>query len=92
MPEPSVAGIVVDTQRVRKLAIEIAQVSKYIYLKNPIVVLFLNEMHPRKSYLKMRLKSNVMDIRYEFRFKSDMTEILIRALINNGIVSARDLE
>ncbi len=82
----------VDTQRVRKLAIETAQVSKYIYLKKPIVVLFFNEMYQRKSYLKMRLKAYVMDIRYEFQFKSDMTEILIRALINNGIVSAMDLE
>ena len=82
----------VDTQRVRKLAIETAQVSKYIYLKKPIVVLFFNEMYQRKSYLKIRLKAYVMDIRYEFQFKSDMTEILIRALINNGIVSAMDLE
>lgn len=34
-----------DTQIARKIATEAAQVSKYIYLNKPIVVLFNNEMH-----------------------------------------------
>lgn len=71
----------VDTQRVRKIAIEAAQVSKYIYLNKPIVVLFFNEVKEQRSYLKMRLKAYVMDIRYEFQFKSDMTGIVIKELL-----------
>lgn len=82
----------VDTQKVRKIAIESAQVSKYIYLNKPIVVLFFNEVYHRKSYLKMRLKAYVMDIRYEFQFKSDMTEIVLKELLSQGLVKKSDLE
>jgi small-conductance mechanosensitive channel len=80
-----------DTQKARKIALEAAQVSKYIYLNKPVVVLFFNEVYERKSYLKMRLKAYVMDIRYEFQFKSDMTEIVIRELLSQGIMKKEDL-
>ncbi|HKM93657.1 MAG TPA: mechanosensitive ion channel domain-containing protein, partial [Prolixibacteraceae bacterium] len=82
----------VDTQKVRKIAIEAAQVSKYIYLNKPIAVVFINEMHQRKSYLKMRLKAYVMEIRYEFQFKSDMTEIVLRELLAQGVINKEDME
>lgn len=81
----------VDTEVVRKIAIEAAQVSKYIYLNKPIVVLFFNEVKQRRSYLKMRLKAYVMDIRFEFAFKSDMTEIVLRELIKQKVISKNDL-
>lgn len=81
----------VDTQKVRKIATEAAQVSKFIYLNKPIVVLFFNEMFERRSYLKMRLKAYVMDIRYEFQFKSDMTEIVVRELLAQKLISKEDL-
>lgn len=87
-----VLPVVVDTQKVRKIAIEAAQVSKYIYLNKPIVVLFFNEVYYRKSYLKMRLKAYVMDIRYEFQFKSDMTEIVLKELLSQGLIKREDLE
>jgi small-conductance mechanosensitive channel len=76
----------VDTEQVRQIALEAAQVSKYIYLNKPVVVLFFNEMHERKPFLKMRLKAYVMDIRHEFAFKSDMTEIVLRELIKKNII------
>lgn len=76
--------ITVDTERARQIAIESAQVSKYIYLNKPITVLFFNEVKERRSYLKMRLKAYVADIRYEFAFKSDMTEIVMKELLQGG--------
>ena len=82
----------VDTNQVRKIAIEGAQISKYVFLNKPISVLFFQEIRDRKSYMKMRLKAYVMDIRYEFAFKSDMTELVIKALINEGIISKEDYE
>lgn len=82
--------ITVDTERVRQIATEAAQVSKYIYLNKPVVVLFFNEIKERRSYLKMRLKAYVADIRYEFAFKSDMTEIVIRELIQENLLSPED--
>jgi small-conductance mechanosensitive channel len=83
--------ITIDTDKVREIAIEAAQVSKYIYLNKPITVLFFNEIKERRSYLKMRLKAYVMDIRHEFNFKSEMTEIVIRELLKEKIISAEDL-
>lgn len=81
----------IDTQKARKIAIETAQVSKYIYLNKPIVVLFFNEIKERRSYLRMRIKAYVMDIRYEFQFKSDMTEIVIKELLTQGLLKKEDV-
>lgn len=83
--------VAVDTNKVRQTAVEAAQVSKYVYLNKPITVHFYNEVKQRRSYLKMRLKAYVMDIRYEFDFKSDMTEIVIRELLKQKIISSDDL-
>jgi len=81
----------VDTNTARQIAIEAAQVSRYIYLNKPISVLFFNEVKERRSYLKMRLKAYVSDIRYEFTFQSDMTEIVMKEFLNQGIVNKEDL-
>ncbi len=83
--------ITTDTAKARQIAIEAAQVSRFIYLNKPIAVLFFNEVKERRSYLKMRLKAYVSDIRNEFAFKSDMTEIVMRELIENGVVDPKDL-
>ncbi len=76
-----------DTQRVRQVAIEAAQVSKYVYLNKPIMVEFSNVLVPKGSFLKMRLKAYVMDVRYEFPFQSEMTEIVIRELHSEGLLN-----
>ncbi|NLO52237.1 MAG: mechanosensitive ion channel family protein, partial [Bacteroidales bacterium] len=81
----------VDTELVRKIAIEAAQVSRYIYLNKPVVAVFFNEIKERRSYLKLRLKAYVLDIRYEFNFKSDMTELTIRELLKAGIIKKEEL-
>jgi small-conductance mechanosensitive channel len=83
--------ITVDTNKVRTIAIESAQVSRFIYLNKPITVLFFNEVKEQRSYLKMRLKAYVMDIRYEFDFESDMTEIVIRELLKQKIILPADV-
>ncbi len=79
--------ITVNTEEVRQIAIEAAQTSSYIYLGKPISVLFVNEVKERRSYLKMRLKAYVLDIRFEFILKSNMTEVVIRELLKNKIIS-----
>jgi small-conductance mechanosensitive channel len=80
----------IDTERVRNIAREAAQTSRYIFLNKPITVLFFNEVKERRPYYKMRLKAYVMDIRYEFVFKSELTEIVIRELIHEQIITATD--
>ena len=83
--------ISIDTEKVRNIATEAAQVSRYIYLNKPITVLFINEVKEQRSYLKMRLKAYVMDIRYETRFRSDMTEIVVRELLKEKIIDPKEL-
>lgn len=82
----------IDTMKVRAIAIQAAQVSKQIYLNKPITVLFFNEVKDRKSYLKMRLKAYVSDIRGEFGFKSEMTELVMSALFEQQLISKDDFE
>lgn len=81
----------VNTNKVRQIAIETAQVSPYVYLNKPIVVLFSNEIKMTKSFLKMSIKAYVLDLRYEFIFKSDMTERVLNELLTNNIISKDDL-
>ena len=80
-----------DTQRIRQVAIEAAQVSRFIYLNKPITVLFSNELKDRRSVLKMAVKAYVSDIRNEMTFKSDMTEIIMRELLNQHLIDPRDM-
>lgn len=84
--------ITINTARARQIATEAAQVSRFIYLNKPITVLFFNEVKERRSYLKMRLKAYVSDIRNEFAFKSDMTEIVMKELIDSGVINPQDLQ
>lgn len=76
----------IDMVKVRSIAIQSAQVSKYIYLNKPIAVIFVNEFKDRQSVIKMRLKAYVSDIRDEFKFKSEMTEIVISKLVEEGVL------
>jgi len=82
----------IDTERVRHIATEAAQTSRYIFLNKPITVLFFNEVKDRRPYLKMRLKAYVMDIRYEFIFKSELTEVVMRELLYEQIITAQAYE
>jgi len=81
----------IDTNLVRQVATESAQISRYIYLNKPIVVLFFNEVKDKRSYIKMRLKAYVSDIRNEFPFQSDMTEIVMKELLKQGILKKEEL-
>jgi MscS family membrane protein len=69
----------------------VARVSKFVYLDKPVSVLFFNEIKERRSFLKMRLKAYVLDIRYEFAFKSEMTELIIRELLKEGVLKKEDV-
>lgn len=76
----------IDIERVREVATEAAQISKYAFLNKPVVVLFFNEIKDRKTVLKMRLKAYVSDLSKEFQFKSEMTEIVLKSLIEQDIL------
>ncbi|MEP5611480.1 MAG: mechanosensitive ion channel domain-containing protein [Cyclobacteriaceae bacterium] len=77
-----------DTTVARGIAIEAAKVSRYVYLNKPIVVIFKNEYEEKTSLLKMKIKAYVLDIRDEFKFKSEVTELVIKKLLEENIISA----
>ncbi|WP_252737080.1 mechanosensitive ion channel family protein [Reichenbachiella agariperforans] len=76
----------VDTVKVREIATRSAQVSKYVYMNKPIAVIFINEIKHEKPIFRVRLKAYVLDIRDEFKFKSEMTEIVIKKLVEEGMI------
>jgi small-conductance mechanosensitive channel len=77
-----------DLQAVKKIAGRAAAISRYVYLEKPIVVLFSNEHEMGNTYIKMRLKAYVLDLRYEFKFKSEMSEAVILELQKRHIFGA----
>lgn len=81
----------IDLEKAREIAIRSAQVSKYVFLNKPITVIFKNEVHENRSMIKMRLKAYVLDIRYEFAFMSEMTEITLRELLKHNIITEKEL-
>lgn len=83
--------VYIDLKKVKQIAIKSAQVSRYAYLNKPIAVIFKNEFHQNRPVIKMRLKAYVLDIRYEFIFMSDLTEVTIRELIKHEIVTKEEL-
>lgn len=77
-----------DTMKVRTIATQAAMVSRYVYLNKPVVIIFTNEFIDRKSLLKMKIKAYVLDIRDEFKFKSDVTELVIKELLKEKIINS----
>jgi len=69
-----------NVAHVKEIAQNAAYVSKYVYLKKPVSVIVINEMHEHQFVIKLRVKAYVFDIRYEFPFKSDLTERILQEL------------
>lgn len=67
-----------DIGRIRKIALETAQVSHYVFVNKPIVVLFSQENVGQRVLLKVKVKAYVNDLRNEFQFQSEVTEVLTR--------------
>ncbi len=81
----------VDLIKAKKIAHRAAAVSRYVYLNKPIAIVLKNEIHEGRSWLKMRLKAYVLDLKYEFAFSTELTEIVMSAYLKEGVVSAEDL-
>jgi MscS family membrane protein len=81
----------VDLDKLKKLAMRAATVSKYSYLKKPVAVIFLNEVHQGRSMIKMRLKAYVLDLRYEFPFLSEMNEIVMTEVFKAKLVTPEQM-
>lgn len=74
-----------DLEEARKIAFRSAAVSRYVFLKKPVAVVFKTESEMGQTRIKMRLKAYVLDLRYEFKFRSEMTENVTREFQKRGI-------
>lgn len=81
----------VDLIKLKRIVYRAAAVSRYVYLKKPIAIVIKNEIHQGHSLLKIRLKAYVFDLRYEFAFASEMTELVMQQLLLKKILQPDDL-
>lgn len=81
----------VDAQKVKQIAFKAVYASSYTYLNKPIDVIILNEMQGRQFTVKLRVKAYVIDIRYEFLFKSDITEMILSECNKLGYIPKLDV-
>jgi len=81
----------VDLIRLKKICFLAAAVSRYAYLKKPITVIIKNEIMEGRSLLKIRLKAYVVDLRYEYAFASEMTELVMKQVLKEKLVTPEAL-
>lgn len=77
----------IDIDMVKRIAYRAAISSRYVYLKKPVRVIAKNEIHEENFVLKLRVKAYVLDIRFEFPFQSDMTELILSELNRRKMVT-----
>jgi len=80
----------VNVVSVKQLAMKAVYASPYTFLNKPVDVIVLNEIHEKQFVIKLRVKAYVLDIRYEFQFKSDMTEMIIEECNRLGYIPGPD--
>jgi hypothetical protein len=80
----------VNVSSVKQLAMKAVYASPYTYLNKPVDVIVLNEIHEKQFVIKLRVKAYVLDIRYEFLFISDMTEMIVEECNRLGYIPEPD--
>ncbi len=70
----------IDLALVKRIAYKAAISSRYVFLKKPVSITTRNEIYEKNFVVKLRVKAYVLDIRYEFPFQSDMTELILEEL------------
>ncbi|MBD3616424.1 MAG: mechanosensitive ion channel [Gracilimonas sp.] len=78
-------------EEVKEIAYKAVISSRFVYLQKPISILIENEMHQRRFILKLKVKAYVLDIRYEFPFQSDVTELILAELNRKGIITNEEI-
>ena len=79
-------------EEVKEVAYKAVIASRFVFLKKPISIMTENQMHERRFILKLKVKAYVLDIRYEFPFQSDVTELILTELNKRGIIRDETLK
>lgn len=81
-----------DVQKIKEIAKKAVYASSFTYLNKPVEVIVLNEIHNRIFVMKLRVKAYVLDIRYEFLFKSDVTEMILDECNKLGYIPSEKIK
>lgn len=65
---------------VKEIAYKAAISSRYVYLNKPVVVIIENKVIDKNYLIHLKVKSYVLDIRYEFLLKGEITELILTEL------------
>ena len=79
----------VDIDLVKQIARKAAFTSRYTYLAKQVAVIAKNEIHEKQFVVKLRVKAYVLDIRYEFPFQSELTEIILAECTKENLYQAK---
>ncbi len=72
--------------KVKEIAYKSAISSRYVFLKKPIIVMTENKVFEQNFVLICKVKAYVLDIRYEFLLKSDITQLMMQELVRNKLI------
>jgi small-conductance mechanosensitive channel len=65
---------------VKEIAYKAAISSRYVYLNKPVAVITENMVIDKNYLIHLKVKSYVLDIRYEFLLKGEITELILTEL------------
>lgn len=65
---------------VKEIAYKAAYSSRYVYLNKPVVVIVENKVIDKNYLVQIKIKAYVLDIRYEFLLKGEITELILAEL------------
>ncbi|WP_157464815.1 mechanosensitive ion channel family protein [Balneola vulgaris] len=76
---------------VKEIAYKAAISSRYVYLNKPVVVITENKVMDKNYLLHLKVKAYVLDIRYEFLLKGEITELILTELNRRQLLPISDL-
>ncbi|MFN1835894.1 mechanosensitive ion channel family protein [Balneola sp. MJW-20] len=77
----------VPIDEIKALAYKAAITSRYVYLNKPVVVLAEHRMMEQRFAIELKVKAYVLDIRYEFKLKSEITEFILKELNQRKLIN-----
>jgi len=72
--------VVASIYTVKEVAYKAAITSRYVYLNKPVVVITENQVIDKNYIIHLKVKAYVLDIRYEFLLKGEITELILTEL------------
>lgn len=76
----------VKLDEVKDIAYKAAVSSRYVYMNKPVVVLVENKVLDHNFVVQLKVKAYVLDIRYEFLLKSEITELILTELNKRKLI------